>query len=107
MRGGGHFLCGSGILGRQILAFFNVGLDDFRIAGGLLAMVIAFEMFQAQYGKFIQPADTVDSSEVDIHGIAITPFAFPLLVGPTEMSIIVTLSNDNPGWIPKTSVREV
>jgi len=95
------FFVGAAFFGRQILAFFNVGLDDFRIAGGLLAMVIAFEMFQAQYGKFIQPAGTVDSSEVDIHGIAITPFAFPLLVGPTEMSIIITLSNDNPGWIPK------
>lgn len=95
------FFVGAAFFGRQILGFFNVGLDDFRIAGGLLALVIAFEMFQAQYGKFIQPTAGVDSSEVDIHGLAITPFAFPLLVGPTEMSIVITLSNDNPGWIPK------
>jgi multiple antibiotic resistance protein len=96
------FFVGAAFFGKQILSFFNVGLDDFRVAGGLLALVIAFEMFQAQYGKFIQPAGGVDSSEVDVHGIAITPFAFPLLVGPTEISIIITLSNDNPGWSAKT-----
>lgn len=86
------------MFGKEILAFFNVGLDDFRIAGGLLVLVIAFEMFQAQYTKFIPRADEANDSEIDIHGLAITPFAFPLLVGPAELSIMITLSNDNPGW---------
>jgi multiple antibiotic resistance protein len=95
------FFVGAALLGKEILGFFNVGLDDFRIAGGLLALVIALEMFQAQYGKFIQPASGVESSEVDVHGMAITPFAFPLLVGPAELSIMITLSNDNPGWLSK------
>lgn len=93
------FLIGSVMIGTQILSFFNVGLADFRIAGGLLALVIAFEMFQAQYGKFMQAGDALKESEVDIHGIAITPFAFPLLVGPAEMSIMITLSNDDPTWL--------
>ena len=95
------FFMGSALLGKQILNFFNVGLDDFRIAGGLLALMIAFEMFQAQYGRFIQVADETAHGEVDIHGLAITPFAFPLLVGPAELSIMITLSNDNPGWLAK------
>jgi len=95
------FFVGAALLGKEILAFFDVGLDDFRVAGGLLAIVIALEMFQAQYGKLIQPAGDVDSGDVDIHGLAITPFAFPLLVGPAEISIIITLSNDNPGWPSK------
>ncbi|MCC8946545.1 MarC family protein [Bradyrhizobium sp. Arg62] len=85
------FFVGAAVLGKQILNYF-------RIAGGLLALVIALETFQAQYGKFMQPPGGVDRSEVDIHGWAITPFAFPLLVGPAEVSIIITLSNDNPGW---------
>jgi multiple antibiotic resistance protein len=84
-------------LAREILGFFNVGLDDFRIAGGLLALFIAFEMFQAQYGKFVQPTHNAAGDEMDIHGFAITPFAFPLLVGPAELSIIIKLSN----WIAK------
>jgi multiple antibiotic resistance protein len=95
------FLSGSVLLGKQILTFFNVGLDDFRIAGGLLALFIAFEMFQAHYGGFMQSADEKLSAETDIHGIAITPLAFPLLVGPAEMSIMITLANDYPDWIDK------
>ncbi len=95
------FFVGSAMFGKEILAFFSVGLNDFRIAGGLLVLVIAFEMFQAQYGKFIPRADETNFSEVDIHGLAIPPFAFPLLVGPAELSIMITLSNDNPGWLGK------
>jgi multiple antibiotic resistance protein len=95
------FLLGSVVLGQEILRFFNVGLDDFRIAGGLLALFIAFEMFQAQHGKFIQTAADTTGDDVDIHGHAITPLAFPLLVGPAEMSIMITLSNDHPAWFDK------
>jgi multiple antibiotic resistance protein len=89
------------LLGKEILKFFNVGLDDFRIAGGLLALIIAFDLFQAQYGKLIPRSDEASRSKVDVHGLAITPFAFPLLVGPAEMGIMITLSNDNPAWLAK------
>jgi multiple antibiotic resistance protein len=87
-------LIAAATFGRQILAFFNVGLDDFRIAGGLLALVIAFDMFQARYGGFMQTLEERTEAEADLH--AITPLAFPLLVGPAEMSIMITLSNDLP-----------
>ena len=55
--------------------FFNVGLDDFRIECELLALVVAIEMFQTQYGKFMQSANEVDFRGMDIHRPAITPFA--------------------------------
>ena len=48
-------LIAAAIFGRQILEFFNVELDDFRIAGGLLALVIAFDMFQALYRGLMRP----------------------------------------------------
>ena len=82
--------------GEQILTFFNVGLDDFRIAGGLLALFIAFEMFQAHYGDLIQTIEERAEAESEVHGIAVTPLAFPLLVGPAEMSVMITLSNALP-----------
>ncbi len=95
------FLIFSALLGKQILGFFNVGLDDFRIAGGLLALFIAFEMFQARYGGIMQTIEEKAEAEGDIHAIAITPLAFPLLVGPGEMSIMITLSNDFREWTDK------
>jgi multiple antibiotic resistance protein len=98
----GGFLVFSVLLGKQILSFFNVGLDDFRIAGGLLALFIAFEMFQARYSGFMQTFEEKTEAEGDVHHrIAITPLAFPLLVGPAEMSIMITLSNDMPDLLDK------
>ena len=92
------FLTLSAISGNEILSFFHVGLDDFRIAGGLLALFVAFEMFQAKYGGIIQTPDEKHEAESEIHGIAITPLAFPLLVGPAEMSVMITLASERPDW---------
>jgi multiple antibiotic resistance protein len=92
----GLLLILAALWGEPMLALFNVGLDDFRIAGGLLALVIAFEMFQAHYGGFLQTLEEKAEADSDVHGIAITPLAFPLLVGPAEMSVMITLSNDRP-----------
>ncbi len=94
-------LIASALLGQRALAFFNVGLDDFRIAGGLLALFIAFEMFQAHYGGILQTAEERSEAELDLHSVAITPLAFPLLIGPAEMSIMITLSSDHPDWHEK------
>ncbi len=94
----------SALLGRAALAFFDVGLDDFRIAGGLLALFIAFEMFQAHYGGILQTAEERSEAETDLHGIAITPLAFPLLIGPAEMSIMITLASDHPDWRQKVGL---
>lgn len=93
------FLAFSVAIGTHVLKFFSVGLDDFRIAGGLLALFIAFEMFQAHYGGFMQTLDEKREAEEDIHGIAITPLAFPLLAGPAEMGVMITLSNESSHWI--------
>ena len=94
-------LIASALVGRQLLAFFNVGLDDFRIAGGLLALFIAFEMFQAKFGGILQTAEERSEAELDLHSVAITPLAFPLLIGPAEMSIMITLASDHPDWKQK------
>lgn len=92
------------LFGKQILSFFNVGVDDFRIAGGVLALVIAFDMFQARYGGFLQTIEERAEADREIHGIAITPLAFPLLVGPAEMAMMITLSNDFPRLADKSSL---
>jgi len=94
-------LVASALVGRQVLSFFNVGLDDFRIAGGLLALFIAFEMFQAHYGGIMQTSEERCEAELDLHSVAITPLAFPLLIGPAEMSIMITLASDHPAWHEK------
>lgn len=90
------FLIVSILLGTATLEFFNVGIDDFRIAGGLLALFIAFEMFQAHYGGIMRTGAEKKEAETEVQSIAITPLAFPLLVGPAELGVMITLTNDSP-----------
>ena len=98
------FLIVAILIGTSTLEFFNVGLDDFRIAGGLLALFIAFEMFRAHYGGFMQTTDEKSEAEADIQGIAITPLAFPLLVGPAELGVMITLTSDTPQVLGKLAL---
>lgn len=91
-------LLSSAILGRQCLNLFNAGLDDSRIFWWTAGFGVASDMFHGTAWKAIQPIDSAAREEAAIHGFAITPpSAFPLLVGPAEMSITITLSNDNVG----------
>jgi len=45
----------------------------------------------------MQTLDERNEAETDTHSIAITPLVFRLLIGPAEMSIMITLSNDLRG----------
>jgi multiple antibiotic resistance protein len=96
------FFVGSALLGKQILNFFNVGLDDFRIAGGLLALMIALEMFQAQYGRFIQVADETGSRRSGYSWARDHALCFSAACRTGRTSIMITLSNDNLEWLAKT-----
>ena len=42
----------------------------------------------------MQTTEEKTEAAMEAHGIAITPLAFPLLVGPDEMGIMITLSSD-------------
>lgn len=90
------------VLGEQVLRFFDISIDDFRIAGGLLALYIAFVMFHAHPSGITQTAeekaDAEAEAEENIQALAVTPLAFPLLVGPAEVSIMITMANDAPDF---------
>lgn len=96
---GALILVGSALAGDYILRFFNVSLDDFRIAGGMLVIYIAFNMFRAHYGDLIQTTEERTEAEKDVSEIAITPLAFPLLIGPAEISIMITYAGDMNTWL--------
>jgi multiple antibiotic resistance protein len=49
----------------------------------------------------LYPLEERAEAEADVSGIAITPLAFPLLVGPAEMSVMITLSNGHPRPLEK------
>jgi|Deesub1362A_J573_1020465.scaffolds.fasta_scaffold04282_5 multiple antibiotic resistance protein len=70
------------LLGEQIIRFLDVSLPSLRIAGGLLLLLISFNMM---FGKR-EPA----SSEVSV---GVVPLATPLIAGPGAITTVLVYTN--------------
>jgi multiple antibiotic resistance protein len=74
--------------GDGLLSFFGIGIPAFRIAGGLLVLLIAIAMFGAK----TSPARHTDAEQAEAEAkndIAVVPLAIPLLAGPGSISLTI------------------
>jgi multiple antibiotic resistance protein len=74
--------------GDSLLSFFGIGIPAFRIAGGLLVLLIAIAMFGAK----TSPAQHTDEEQAEgeaKNDIAVVPLAIPLLAGPGAISLAI------------------
>ena len=81
--------------GLSLLQFFGISLAAFRIAGGILLLLLGLDMTRGDFLKMFADADAV-SDAADVRGYAkrrfqrlVVPFAMPLLIGPGAISTII------------------
>jgi len=84
----GCILALSVVAGSQILFIFNISIDGFRVAGGLLLMTIAFEMLQARTTRTKHTPEE-DQEAIDSTSVGVVPLALPLLAGPGAISTVI------------------
>lgn len=81
-------LAGAAIGGRTVLELFGISLDAFRMAGGLIVILVGLEMLRGNLSEVqhdhAAPEDTEDRIFV--------PFAMPLVAGPGAIATVITLS---------------
>ena len=80
----------SALVGLQILEFFGISLASFQVGGGLLLLMSALQMLNAQPAE--SRAHDVDegASRADSGAsIAVVPLTIPLLTGPAAISTVV------------------
>jgi len=70
-------------LGESILEFFGISTSSFRIAGGLLLLITAYQMFVNS-----SLINVVNGSQ-DIQSQGVVPLAIPLLAGPGAISTVI------------------
>lgn len=76
------------LAGRQLLGLFSVSVDDLRVAGGLILLLIALSMLTAQ-------PSSVNTGDADMaHGKtkqspAVVPLAIPMLSGPGAIATVI------------------
>lgn len=84
----------SALLGLKVLAFFGISLASFQVGGGLLLLMSAIQMLNAQPAEsraqdVDEGADRADSGA----SIAVVPLTIPLLTGPASISTVVIYAN--------------
>ena len=82
----------SALLGLQILAFFSISLASFQVGGGMLLLISAMNMLNAQPAEATTSTNELeDGAEKAARGasIAVVPLTIPLLTGPATMSTVV------------------
>lgn len=80
------------IIGLQVLDFFNISLQSFQVGGGMLLLISAMNMLNAQPAEAKPHTHELEQgAEKAAAGssIAVVPLTIPLLTGPAAMSTVV------------------
>ncbi|MDR7035886.1 multiple antibiotic resistance protein [Methylobacterium sp. BE186] len=80
------------LAGRPILDLFGIDVDHFRLAGGLLVLLIALSMLQgtASHAHAATPHETAE--DLDPASVALYPLTVPLLVGPGTIATLIVFA---------------
>lgn len=76
------------LLGERLLGFFGITIDAFRVAGGILVLLMAISMLHARQSDVRQTDEEADES-TNRASVAVVPLAMPLLAGPGAISTVI------------------
>lgn len=81
----------SAVAGGAILKVFGLTVDDFRLAGGLLVLLIALSMLHGSPSTQHAATQGEKAALTQAEDVAIYPLTIPLLVGPGTIATLIVL----------------
>lgn len=85
------------IAGSQIISFFGVSVDVFRIAGGVVLSHIAWNMLNGAESASHHGSEAEKSAVKDLSGLAFYPITFPMIVGPGTIATLIIYAGHAKG----------
>lgn len=95
------------LIGQPLLEFFGISMHSFRVAGGILLMLLAFKMLSGNLRQVVQSKDDLirgnltdgdfNSKEIS-PAHAIVPLSTPLLAGSGSISAVILVAHKAQGW---------
>lgn len=82
-------------LGETVLGGIGISMPAFRIAGGILLFVTAFDMLFERRTK--RREDQAEEAEEDYPDPSIFPLSIPLLAGPGAITSVILLAGQDSG----------
>ncbi len=77
-----------GIGGKYIFMVFNINVDVFKIAGGILLFKVAFDMMHGKYTRS-RLSDSEREEIEEKEAVGIVPLGVPLLAGPGAITTVI------------------
>jgi multiple antibiotic resistance protein len=85
-------LIAAALFGQQLLGFFAISIGSFRIAGGVIVLLMGLAMMRSESDSTEGRDSGEEATRGDAHSHAICPMAIPLLAGPGAIAIIILQS---------------
>jgi multiple antibiotic resistance protein len=89
--------------GDAILRFFGITVAAFRVAGGIILLVVALGMLQARQVR-IKMSPEEEEEGRDKEDVAIVPLGVPALAGPGAITTVVVLTAGSTRWLDKFEI---
>ncbi|MCX5742464.1 MAG: MarC family protein [Proteobacteria bacterium] len=86
------------LAGGVIFQLFGISLGAFKIAGGLMLLLMAIDMMRAQQSRTRTSEEEQDESRAS-DDVAIFPLAIPMLAGPGAIASVMVLMS-RAAWRP-------
>lgn len=83
-------------MGEEVLVFFGITINSFRVGGGILILLMSISMLNAKVSTVSHtPKEATESKEKETIGVV--PLATPLLAGPGAISTVVLDAHKGTG----------
>ncbi len=97
----GLILVAFALFGQALLGAMHIGLDAFRIAGGIMLFLIALDMvFEKRTQRREQRAEKVKAAHTEgppIDDVSVFPMAMPMIAGPGSIATVMLLMSRSTG----------
>ncbi len=94
---GAGVLVGFALGGAPLLKVLGISLPAFRLAGGILLLLLAIEMVFARHSGLSGLTFTEDQEAHRKHDVSVFPLAIPLIAGPGAITSILLLMGQVSG----------
>jgi multiple antibiotic resistance protein len=86
--------------GRDLLNLLGITIPSFRVAGGLILLLMGLSMLQSKESPVSHTAED-DVAARERHSVAIVPMALPVIIGPGAISTLIIAAGDFPQFVSK------
>lgn len=91
------------LLGQQVINFFGISVNSFQVGGGIIMLLMAISMINAQPGGTRTTPEEAVEGELK-ENIAVVPLAIPLLTGPGTISTVIIYADKADSVLQRASL---